>query len=377
MIRDPEYVNIVLKSSFDHFSDRIFLVDEKTNPLDEHLFFLRGNKWRYLRNKISPLFSQVKLKWMYEEIDKCVNLFDECLAELSDGKDLDIKELLARYTTDVVASCGFGIEPQCLKNPSSEFRKIGREYFDPNKINMRMLFLRLSIPRLLMWFKIKTVSAKINNFFLTTTKNILHHRRSTGVVRKDFVQLLLELKEKGTVEIDTTEIEKDETYKESPNEKIETLRIYPSVPALNRECMKDFTLPDGTVIEKGLHVLVPILSLHRDPKYFPEPLEYKPDRFENPPVNGTYMPFGDGPRTCIGKLPLLALLPFCCGGIQQQGGNQRKRFAEAAMTSVLARSLEKYKFELSPMNNCGDIKLNPKVITSSPLHGIFLRIHKL
>ncbi|CAH1395678.1 unnamed protein product [Nezara viridula] len=428
MIRDPEYINDILRTSFEHFPDRVFLVDEKTNPLDEHLFFIRGNKWRYLRNKMTPLFSQVKLKWMYEEIEKCVDIFDECVDELSDGKDLDMKELLARCTTDVISSCAYGIEPHCLKNPDSELRKAGRDFFDPDKINMLITILRFSIPRLLLWFKVKTVSTKINDFFLATTNKILHLRRSTGVVRKDFVQLLLELKEKGTVEIDTTEIEKDETYKESPNEKIEltdnllaaqsfvfflagfettsttlyftfyllakhpeiqerarkevlqvkakygqftfdslkelkflnnciaeTLRIFPSVPVLNRECMKDYTLPDGTVIEKGLNVLIPTLSLHRDPKYFPDPLEFKPDRFENPPIRGTYLPFGDGPRICIGK-----------------------RFAEAVMSSLLARSLEKYRFELSPMNKCTDnLKLNPKVITSSPLHGLVLRIHKV
>ncbi|CAH1395673.1 unnamed protein product [Nezara viridula] len=428
MIKDPEYINDILKTSFEHFHDRAFQVDEKTNPLDEHLFFLKGNKWRYIRNKMSPLFSKVKLKWMYEEIEKCVDIFDECVAELSDGKDLDMKELLARCTTDVISSCAYGVEPQCLKNPNSELRKVGRDFFAPGKTNMLIAILRLSVPRLLLLFKIKTVSTKINNFFLTTTKNILHLRRSTGVVRKDFVQLLLELKEKGTVNIDSTEIEKEEMHEDSPNEKIEltdsllaaqsfvfflagfettsttlyftfyllakhpgfqerarkevlqvkakygqltfdslkelkflnnciaeTLRIFPSLAILNRECIKDYTLPDGTVIEKGMNILIPTLSLHRDPKYFPDPLEFKPDRFENPPIRGTYLPFGDGPRICIGK-----------------------RFAEAVMSSLLARSLEKYRFELSPMNKCTDnLKLNPKVITSSPLHKLLLRIHKL
>ncbi|XP_066905237.1 cytochrome P450 6k1-like [Halyomorpha halys] len=102
MIRDPEYINDILKTSFEHFPDRIFHVDGKTNPLDQHLFFIRGNKWRYLRSKLSPLFSQVKLKWMYEEIENCANIFDECMKEIADGKDVEMKELLARCTTDVI-----------------------------------------------------------------------------------------------------------------------------------------------------------------------------------------------------------------------------------------------------------------------------------
>nr|XP_024216016.1 cytochrome P450 6a2 isoform X1 [Halyomorpha halys] len=428
MIRDPEYVSDVLKKSFEHFPDRNFHVDGETNPLDEHLFFIRGNKWRYLRNKLSPLFTQVKLKWMYEEIENCANIFDECMSELPDEKDVDMKELLARCTTDVIASCAFGVEPQSLKDPNSEFRQIGKDFFDPNKINMLLTLLRLSIPRILLWLKIKTVTTKIRNFFLNTTQEILHQRRSTGIVRKDFVHLLLELKEKGTVQIDTTEVEKHETHVESTKENIElsdtllaaqsfvffvagfettsttlyftfyllakhkeiqerarkevqevkakygqftfdslkklkflnncvseALRLYPSVPILIRECAKDYTLPDGTFIEKGLNILIPNLSLHRDPKYFPEPLEFKPDRFENPPANGTYLPFGDGPRICIGK-----------------------RFAEAVVTTILARSLDKYEFDLSPMDKREDvIQLNPRIITASPLHGLLLRINKL
>ncbi|XP_024216018.2 cytochrome P450 6a9 [Halyomorpha halys] len=428
MIRDPEYINVVLKTSFEHFSDRVFLVDEKTNPLDQHLFFIRGKKWKYIRSKISPLFSQVKLKWMYEEIEKCANIFDECINELADGKDIDMKELLARCTTDVIASCALGVEPQSLKDPNSEFRAIGKEFFDPNKKNQIIGFFRFSMPRVLLFFKIKTVTEKIKKFFLTTTEEILHQRRSTGLVRKDFVHLLLELKEKGTVQIDTKETDKNEMHDESTKENIEltdnllaaqsfvfflagfettstalyftlymlakhkdiqdrarkevqevkakygqltfdslkelkflnnciseAMRLYPPLGVLNRECTKDYTLPDGTFIEKGMNILIPTYSLHRDPKYFPEPTKFKPDRFENPPVNGTYLPFGDGPRICIGK-----------------------RFAEAVVTTILARSLDKYEFDVSPMDKHEDvIKLNPRVLTSTPYQGLLLRIHKL
>ncbi|CAH1395669.1 unnamed protein product [Nezara viridula] len=426
MIRDPEYIEDILKTSFDHFVDRSFLVDVKTNPLDENLFFMRGNKWKYLRCKMASLFSQIKLKWMYEEIEKCSNTFDECLSEFADGKDADIKDLLARFVTDVVASCGFGVEPQALKNPDWIFRDIGREIVDPESINMPIFLLRFSIPRLLIWFKIKTLTKKLRNFFLSTTKRILHHRRSTGIIRKDFVQLFLELKEKGTVGIDSRNIDTNKTNTESNNEIIEltdnllaansflfflagfettsttlyytyyflakhqeiqerarkevqevkakyghftfdslkelkflinciseTMRIYPPIAVVIRECTKDYNLLDGTLIDKGMRIIVPIMSIHRDPKNFAEPMEYKPERFENPPASGTYLPFGDGPRICIGK-----------------------RFAEIIMYSTLARTLDKYKLELSP--KCDhEIKLNPKVISTTPVHGLFFRIHKL
>lgn len=52
--------------------------------------------------------------------------------------------------------------------------------------------------------------------------------------------------------------------------------------------------------------MIPVFALHRDPEYYPNPDVFDPDRFtpENkklrPPC--TYLPFGDGPRNCIGKL---------------------------------------------------------------------------
>lgn len=82
---------------------------------------------------------------------------------------------------------------------------------------------------------------------------------------------------------------------------LETLRIYPTLPVLNRTCVKDYPIP-GTdkVIEKGAEIFIPSFALHRDPKYWDEPLKFNPDRFneENSAgkniVNRPYFPFGEG-----------------------------------------------------------------------------------
>lgn len=72
---------------------------------------------------------------------------------------------------------------------------------------------------------------------------------------------------------------------------------------MNRECTKEYKLP-GTdvIIEKGTAIFIPVMALHRDKKYFPDPIKFNPDRFSDPnaipPMS--YLPFGDGPRNCIG-----------------------------------------------------------------------------
>lgn len=92
----------------------------------------------------------------------------------------------------------------------------------------------------------------------------------------------------------------------------EGLRLYPPVPLyLIRRCSQDTTVC-GQFIPAGVNVMVTPWLIHNDPEFWPEPEKFLPDRFaeENTESrqNGTYMPFGLGPRVCIGqKLGFLAL----------------------------------------------------------------------
>lgn len=75
---------------------------------------------------------------------------------------------------------------------------------------------------------------------------------------------------------------------------------------LFRGAKNNYNVP-GTddVIEKGTSVLIPIYSIQRDPEYFPDPDKFEPDRFQNEEANKrdpmTWLPFGEGPRNCIGS----------------------------------------------------------------------------
>lgn len=86
---------------------------------------------------------------------------------------------------------------------------------------------------------------------------------------------------------------------------LETMRKYPPLPIINRVCVKDYNLPDSDLfVEKGTRLIIPILGLHHDPDYFPKPATFNPDRFNEENKSqiptGAYIPFGEGPRICIG-----------------------------------------------------------------------------
>lgn len=92
----------------------------------------------------------------------------------------------------------------------------------------------------------------------------------------------------------------------------ETLRMYPPLSFLDREVTlgpndTGYSLqPFGDfVMPPGMPVYIPVTGFHRDPKYFPNPFKYDPERFspENRGniVSGTFMPFGLGGHNCIGE----------------------------------------------------------------------------
>ena len=92
----------------------------------------------------------------------------------------------------------------------------------------------------------------------------------------------------------------------------ESMRIYPAVARTDRVC----TNPNGTTlsglrIPYGLNVGIPIAHVHQLPEYWPEPNEFRPERFINgvAPENAyAFLPFGAGPHNCIGeRLAMLEL----------------------------------------------------------------------
>ena len=84
----------------------------------------------------------------------------------------------------------------------------------------------------------------------------------------------------------------------------ETMRLYPPATGVIREALHDVEI-DGYRVPKGANVVVPIYTLHRNPHYFPEPETFDPERFlperEKELPRYAYLPFGAGPRICIGN----------------------------------------------------------------------------
>ena len=96
----------------------------------------------------------------------------------------------------------------------------------------------------------------------------------------------------------------------------ETLRMYSPLYRLDRTANEDYTDPDtGIKIEKGTRITIPTYAVHRDPKHYPNPDQFDPNRFlpENKSKLNpyTWLPFGQGPRNCVGMRFALLEAKLC------------------------------------------------------------------
>ncbi|EDS33496.1 cytochrome P450 4d10 [Culex quinquefasciatus] len=134
----------------------------------------------------------------------------------------------------------------------------------------------------------------------------------------------------------------------------ETLRLYPSVPMFGRKMMENHDI-DGTIFPAGSNVIVMPYIMGRDPDYFEDPLEFRPERFavetsaekSNP---YRYVPFSAGPRNCIGQ-----------------------KFAVAEIKSLVSKTLRHY--EILPDTSEEPEKLYSEATLKNE-KGVILRLKK-
>ncbi|XP_077497185.1 cytochrome P450 3A8-like isoform X2 [Amblyomma americanum] len=96
----------------------------------------------------------------------------------------------------------------------------------------------------------------------------------------------------------------------------ESLRLYPPAVRVERTAFRDVILGDTEIkVSKGHAVVIPVYAMHRDPEYFPDPEKFHPERFSEENVDSirpySYLPFGAGPRNCIGMRFALQALKLC------------------------------------------------------------------
>ncbi|KOB51973.1 Cytochrome P450, partial [Operophtera brumata] len=129
IIRDPDIVKRVLLTDFSYFYKRqVSPILGSDEPLLKNLFNVDGDLWRLLRQRMTPAFTSGKLKAMFPLIVERAERLQVLLSS-SHGKTVDAREVMARYTTDFIGACGFGLEANSLNKEDSEIRILGQKIF--------------------------------------------------------------------------------------------------------------------------------------------------------------------------------------------------------------------------------------------------------
>lgn len=138
------------------------------------------------------------------------NLMNECAEELrnflegpaSRNEDLEIKEIMSKFTTDIIGSCVFGLKCNSLSDPNSEFRTMGRKVVEPSLKTVIRLLVSILIPKL----GIRILPWEVTEFFITAVRDVIEYREKHNIVRNDFMELLIRLKNEGRVRDDDDEV---------------------------------------------------------------------------------------------------------------------------------------------------------------------------
>lgn len=200
---DPEIIKHILQKDFAHFMNRNLIeVDFKREPLAAHLFNLGHEKWKGLRQKLSPTFTSGQLKAMFQTIvSSGKNLEDFLKSNKHDS--LDIKDVLARYTTDTIGSCAFGVDCNSMKDPNADFRKYGRLIFEQNLWTALRIILFVTLPTAITRRSgITFTKPEVEKFFMGAVKDVVGYRETNHIFRKDFMDLLIQIKNHGKLSED-------------------------------------------------------------------------------------------------------------------------------------------------------------------------------
>ncbi len=341
----PEIVHQVLVTDAECFHKTTNTKRALDEVLGQGLFTNDGNSWKRQRKLVQPAFHTRRIG-AYGEV--MVEYAEDMLAGWHEGDEMDMDRAMTDLTMRIIAKTLFDANVDDTAAIGEAITRALKEVDD--RLN-RLILLPKWTPtqsNRIIHDSMKQLDAIIERF--------ITNRRASGEDTGDLLSMLLLARDEDTDGVMTDKQVRDEamtlfgaghettahalswtwyTLSQNPDvqehlhaelaevlggraptledlphlpytERVikETMRLYPPAWITTREAIEDIEIA-GYTVKKGEVVVIPIYSLHRDPRYFPEPERFDPDRFsaeqEKDIPKYAYLPFGGGPRVCIGN----------------------------------------------------------------------------
>ncbi|XP_055612267.1 probable cytochrome P450 28a5 [Uranotaenia lowii] len=411
LVISPQLARDVLSKQFKNFHDNEFadFTNKDADPLfGRNPFMLSGEEWKSKRSEITPAFTTLRMKALYSLIEDVCGRMTTYL-KANQGAPLETKELAAKFTTDAVSNCIFAADAQSFTDENAEIRKQGRRLLSTSPLALLVLTVMSLCPPLARLLKLRLIPKDIERFFTNLMADAVRYRESNSIKRDDYLEHLISLKNKKEIsEVDMAahgvtffidgfetssvaisytlyEIAKHPAVQKRLRQELndatpkndsitfealqelpyldqvinEALRLWPPAGLISKKCTEpiqvELTPNQNVLIGKEVCAMISIWSLQRDPEYYENPLKFDPDRFspENGGVNqyrekGCYMPFGDGPRQCLGM-----------------------RFAKMQVKRGIYEVIKKFEVTVNPKTK-DPLPLDPKEFLTMALGGIWL-----
>lgn len=194
VLTDIELIKNVLVRDFDNFHNRGIYYNTKDDPLSGHLFAIENQEWKNIRRKLTPTFTSGKMRMMFGTV---IDIADVMVAQLNNAANFDaveMKETLAKFTTDTIGNIAFGLELNSINDPNSMFRKMGRKIFRNDSVNLQLKILLLtSFRKLSRVLHMRITMKDVSDFFRKSIKDTVEYRLKNNIQRNDFMDLVLKM----------------------------------------------------------------------------------------------------------------------------------------------------------------------------------------
>lgn len=138
---------------------------------------------------------------MFDTIIGCGKSLDKYIDRFANTeKSVEIREVFAHFATNVIVSVAFGIDIDSIENPNNEFRRHGQAFFEPNIKNLLRANLALMTPILAKLLRLRFTDELTGEFMIEAIRQNIEFREKFNVSRKDFFQLLMQLRNTGKIQ---------------------------------------------------------------------------------------------------------------------------------------------------------------------------------